>query len=66
MKIRRVCWVQQLPLHYVVQDAAGDWYMFYLIPFRAVSDADLIPYRGQTVYLNDCAEYIWRFYGFHR
>lgn len=66
MKIRQAWNLKSLPLHYVVQLQDDSYKMFYITPFRDLTDKDLLEYNGhdpRSLNGQPMPTYLYPFYG---
>ena len=66
MKINNAWYVDELPDHAVIETEHGQMAMFLIVPFRTLTEDDLIAYKGHNprkMKGQPIPEYIYKFYG---
>lgn len=69
MKINNAWYVDTLPDHAVIEMEHGQMVMFRIVPFRILTDEDLIAYKGHNprkMKGQPIPEYLYKFYGLEK
>ena len=67
MEIKKLITVPCLSYHYVIETKEGEFYRFYMIPFREVKPEDLLPmphYIAKGKNRTEAPGYLYPLYGF--